>query len=64
MSFPVAAELRGATMLMDDLFRLSPGDVLLLDHRADQPISLTIGGTVKFQGYLVAKDSRTAIYLC
>ncbi|MFN0087983.1 MAG: flagellar motor switch protein FliM [Blastocatellia bacterium] len=62
--FPVAAELRGATMPMEDLLRLAPGDMLVLDHHADQPVSLTVGGTEKFQGYLVAKDRRTAVYIC
>jgi flagellar motor switch protein FliM len=64
VNFPVAAELRGATMLMDDLIRLAPGDVLMLDHHAEQPVALTVGGMVKFLGYLVAKDRRTAVYIC
>jgi flagellar motor switch protein FliM len=63
LTFPVAAELRGATAAMDDLFRLAPGDVLQLDHRADQPISVSVGGLVKFQGDLVANDDRTAVRL-
>lgn len=63
VSFPVTAELRGATAAIDDLFRLAPGDVLQLDHRTDQPISVSIGGMVKFHGDLIANDRRTAVYL-
>ncbi len=63
VSFQVAAELRGATATTDDLFRLAPGDILLLEHRADQPVSVSIGGVVKFQGELVAQENRTAVYL-
>jgi flagellar motor switch protein FliM len=61
--FPVSAEIRGSTAATDDLLRLAPGDILLLDHRADQPVSVTIGGKVKFQGELVDQDRRTAVYL-
>jgi flagellar motor switch protein FliM len=63
LTFPVSAELRGSTAAMDDLFRLAPGDVLQLDHRADQPISVSVGGLVKFQGDLVANSGRTAVHL-
>ncbi|HKX33099.1 MAG TPA: flagellar motor switch protein FliM [Blastocatellia bacterium] len=61
--FPICAELRGTTVTMDDLFRLAPGDVLQLDHRTDQPVAVSIGGMVKFQGDLVANDRRTAVHL-
>jgi flagellar motor switch protein FliM len=63
IEFPVSAELRSGITTMDDLFRLAPGDILLLDHRADQPVSVSIGGLVKFEGELVAQDRRTAVYL-
>ena len=63
LQFPVSAELRGIKATTDDLFRLSPGDILLLDHRADEPVSVSVGGLEKFQGQLVEQDHRTAIYL-
>lgn len=63
VNFVVAAELRGATALMDDLFRLAPGDVLQLDHRTTQPIAVTVGGMVKFYGDLIDQNSRAAVYL-
>lgn len=63
VQFPVSAEIRGSTAATDDLLRLAPGDILLLDHRADQPVSVSIGGKVKFQGELVDQENRTAVYL-
>jgi flagellar motor switch protein FliM len=63
LNFPISAELRGIKATTDDLFRLAPGDILLLDHRADEPVSVSIGGLEKFQGQLVEQDRRTAIYL-
>ncbi len=63
LQFPVAAELRGLTATTDDLFRLAPGDILQLDYRADQPITLSVGGQEKFQGELIEQESRTAVYL-
>ncbi|MBS1809350.1 MAG: flagellar motor switch protein FliM [Acidobacteria bacterium] len=59
--FPVSAELRGTKAAMDDLLNLSPGDVLRLDHRVDQPIEVSIGGTLKFRGDLVAQERRTVV---
>lgn len=63
LDFPISAELRGIKATTDDLFRLAPGDILLLDHRADEPVSVSVGGLEKFQGQLVEQDHRTAIYL-
>lgn len=63
ISFPVSAEIRGSTASAEDILKIAPGDILLLDHRADQPIAVTVGGQVKFQGELVEQESRTAVYL-
>jgi flagellar motor switch protein FliM len=63
IQFPVSAEIRGSTAAADDLLRLAPGDILLLDHRADQPVAVSVGGIVKFEGELVEQDRRTAVYL-
>jgi len=61
--FPVAAEIRGTRAAMDDLIRIAPGDVLRLDHRVDDPISVSVGGKTKFLGSLVANNGRTAVQL-
>lgn len=61
VKFPVAAELRGTKASMDDLMSLSPGDVLRLDHRVDQPLEVSVGGHVKFYGNLLAQERRTVV---
>jgi flagellar motor switch protein FliM len=61
VKFPVAAELRGTKALMDDLLNLSPGDVLRLDHRVDQPVEVSVSGVGKFYGDLMAQDRRTVV---
>jgi flagellar motor switch protein FliM len=61
--FPVAAELRGTPATINDLMRLSPGDVLRLDHRVDEPVEVSVAGIVKFHGELAVSDNRTAVYI-
>jgi flagellar motor switch protein FliM len=63
VSFPVYAEVRGTTALMDDLFSLTPGDVLKLDHRVDQPVEISVGDIVKYYGNLIASNGHKAIYV-
>lgn len=63
LPFSVSAEIRGIKATTDDLFRLAPGDILQFDHRADEPITVSVGGVEKFQGELVEQDRRTAVYL-
>ncbi len=63
LQFPVAAELRGIKATTDDLFQLAPGDILQFEQRADQPITVSVGGLEKFQGELIEQERRTAIYL-
>lgn len=61
VKFPVSAELHGTKALIDDLMNLSVGDVLRLDHRVEQPVEVSVGGTVKFFGDLVSQDRRTIV---
>ena len=60
VTFPVAAELHGTSATMEDLLCLTPGDVLRLDHRVDQPIEISVGGLVKFMGELTAVEGRSS----
>jgi flagellar motor switch protein FliM len=63
VDFPVVAELRGTTALMDDLLSLAPGDVLRLDTPLRQPVSVSVGGVVKFLGDLVTQNNHLAVQL-
>ncbi|MER3427143.1 MAG: flagellar motor switch protein FliM [Pyrinomonas sp.] len=64
VSFPIAAEARGTKVPLEDLLRIAPGDVLKLDHPVDQPIEVSVGGSVKFRAELISHRGRKAIYLC
>jgi flagellar motor switch protein FliM len=61
--FPVAAEIRGTRAVVGDLMRLAPGDVLRLEHRVEQPVTVSVGGVPKFTGDLAARDRRKAVRL-
>lgn len=63
VGFEVAAELTGTTASMDDLMALAPGDVLRLDHRADDPVEVSVAGVVKFYGELLSRGGRSAIHI-
>ncbi|MGH9943520.1 MAG: flagellar motor switch protein FliM [Pyrinomonadaceae bacterium] len=63
ITFPVSAEITGTSASMDDLFLLAPGDVLKLDRRVDQPVEVSVGGRVKFNGDLVAYQGRSAVQI-
>jgi flagellar motor switch protein FliM len=62
-AFPVAAEIRGTRALVEDLTRLAVGDVLRLEHRVGQPVTVSVGGVAKFTGDLAARDRRKAVRL-
>lgn len=62
-NFSVAAELHGTTMTLNDLMKMSAGDVLRLNHRADRPVDVSVGGQVKYQADLVAHDKHMAVHL-
>jgi flagellar motor switch protein FliM len=63
VNFPVAAELHGTKAAMDDLLCIAPGDILRLDHRAGQPVEVSVGGAVKFRGDLTAHGNQLAVHL-
>jgi flagellar motor switch protein FliM len=64
VNFPVAAELRGTKVALDDLLGIAPGDILLLDHPVERRVQVTVGGAVKFQGELASSGKKLAVYLC
>lgn len=63
VDFPIAVELRSTTAAMNDLLSITPGDVLRLDHRADQPVEVSVGGALKFYGELASSNGHTAVFL-
>lgn len=63
VTFPVAAEIRGTTVAMDDLMQIVPGDVIRLDHLVENSVDVTVGGLVKFKGDLMAYRGRTTVHI-
>lgn len=61
VNLPVAAELHGTTMTIQEILSISPGDVLRLKHRVDEPIEVSVGGVVKFRGDLINRNKRTVV---
>lgn len=54
-----------AELGLADLVRLEPGDVVLLDTRADRPMVLESSqGTAIAHGYLGLRDNATAMQIC
>jgi flagellar motor switch protein FliM len=63
VEFPVTAEIIGTKAAVDDLMRLAPGDVLRLEHAVTEAVSISVGGVVKFEGSLVAREKRMAVQI-
>ena len=63
IKFAVSAELFPTSARMSDLIKLSPGDVLRLEHRVEEPVNISVGGIVKFRGDLATHEKRTAVYI-
>lgn len=63
MSVPLAAELHGTKVTVDDLMNLAPGDIVRLDRRANESIEVSIWNEIKFHGDLVSIDDRLAVRL-
>lgn len=63
MAVPVQmeAEIQGRPLRVTDLVALTPGDVLNLEHRIDDPLDVTVNGSKKFPGLVVLSRDRRAI---
>ena len=55
------ARLEGSTVSLDDLLRLSEGDVLTLDRPIGQPAKLHVNGVPKFDADVRVRDRRKAV---
>ncbi len=56
----VSGEMRENNLTVDDLLKISSGDVIQLGKSLGDPLFLCIGGIPKFQGYLVARRGKMA----
>ncbi len=56
----VTGELRDNNLTVDDLLKVSAGDIIQLNRSLGDPLLLCVGGVPKFQGYLVARRGKIA----
>ncbi|MFQ5738023.1 MAG: flagellar motor switch protein FliM [Acidobacteriota bacterium] len=63
LDFPtqVHARLDHTAIRVEELLALKRGDVLKLEHRVDDPLSITLNGRPKFSGMVVLSHDRRAI---
>lgn len=57
----VAAEIPGVSLRFEDLLRLEVGDVIKLEHRLDEPVSVTVADSAKYRAELVAHNNAKAM---
>lgn len=56
----VSGEMRDNSLTVDDLLKVSAGDIIQLNRSLGDPLLLCVGGIPKFQGYLVARRGKIA----
>ena len=61
-SVPVrlSGEIRNCRLTVDELLKVTVGDVIALDHRIDDPICLCVGGIEKYMGRIVQRKGKIA----
>jgi flagellar motor switch protein FliM len=60
VSIPLTSEIRRSKLTMDDLLKVSVGDVIELNERISDPVMLCGGGIPKFIGRIVQRRGKRA----
>ena len=55
------ARLEGSTVTLDDLLKLTEGDVLMLDQTLEHPVRLHVNGISKFEAEVRTRGRRKAV---
>jgi flagellar motor switch protein FliM len=58
--FALSSEIRGSRLTVDDLLKMSVGDIVQLNERIGDPILLCVGGVAKFSGRIVQRRGKKA----
>jgi flagellar motor switch protein FliM len=53
-------EVRDSNLTVDDLLRITVGDVIQLAQRIDEPVTLCVAGNPKYLGHIVTRRGRKA----
>jgi flagellar motor switch protein FliM len=56
----MSGEMQNSHLTVDDLLKVSVGDVIQLNHRVDDPVLLCVAGVPKFLGRIVARRGKKA----
>jgi flagellar motor switch protein FliM len=56
----LSCEIRGSRLTLDDLLKVSAGDIIELNERVDDPVLLCVGGMEKFVGRIVQRRGKKA----
>jgi flagellar motor switch protein FliM len=57
----LSSEIRDNTIVVEDLLRMSAGDIIQLNHAVGDPVRLNVGGVPKFYGRIVARRGKRAL---
>lgn len=60
VSVPLSCEIRRSRLTVDDVLKISVGDVVELSERISDPVFLCIGGVTKFAGRIVQHRGKRA----
>ena len=56
----LSSEIRRSKATLDDLLKVSVGDVIELNERINDPVYLCVGGIAKFAGKIVQRRGKRA----
>lgn len=60
VNVPLTGEIRSSKLTVDDLLKISVGDVIELNERITDPVVLCVGGIAKFAGRIVQRRGKKA----
>ena len=60
VSIPLSSEIRNSVLTVDDLLKVSVGDVIELKERVEEPVYLCVGGIPKYCGKIVLRRGKKA----
>ncbi len=58
---PVTVRLASTTLTFEEIMNLRADDILLLDHRVDEPVELIVDGRTVYSGWLVKSGHKYAV---
>ena len=60
VSVPLSSEIRSSRLTVDDVLKVSVGDIIELKERIGDPVLLCVGGIAKFSGRIIQRRGKKA----